>query len=82
MPTRAILSAAAALAILFCSCGGHDSADNQGHHTPIDSTNLNGTAPVTYGADNPANDQDTTYRNATDTGTKISTGPDNNQQGH
>ena len=52
-------------AIGFASCNG-----SEGHSTPIDSTNVKGTAPATYGANNPANDQDTNKTNINDTGTK------------
>lgn len=65
-------------AFLLASCkGSSDSVDDRGSSTPIDSTNDQGTAPATYGADNPANDQDTTYRNSSDTGTRVNMGPDN-----
>jgi len=56
---------------LFIGC---NSDADKGHSTPIDSTNLNGTAPATYSAENPANAQDTNYVNSTDTGTKVSNG--------
>lgn len=59
----------------LASCMSNE-AEDQGKSTPIDSTNLNGTAPATYGGDNPANDQDTNYVNSNDTGTKVSNGPD------
>jgi hypothetical protein len=64
-------------ACVFASCGGHDSADDNAHSTPIDSTSLNGEPPATYGADNPANVQDTVYRNSNDTATNKSAVPDN-----
>ncbi len=63
------------ISTLFVSCS--NDAENRGSSTPIDSTNLHGTAPAVWGADNPANDQDTTYQNSNDTGTTISTGRDN-----
>jgi hypothetical protein len=65
-------------ACLFAACSGHNSADDNAHSTPIDSTSLNGEAPATYGADNPANVQDTVYRNSNDTATNQSAVPDNN----
>jgi hypothetical protein len=68
------LAAFLCLAILSSCSNG---TENQGSSTPIDSTNLHGTAPATYDGDNPANDADTTYRNSNDTGTRISNGPDN-----
>lgn len=43
-------------------------SNGKGHSTPIDSTNVNGTAPATYAPNNPANDRDTNY--ASDTGAK------------
>ena len=56
--------------ILFAASCGNEGA-NRGASTPIDSTNVNGTAPATYGGNNPANDQkDTNKTNINDTGTK------------
>jgi hypothetical protein len=66
------------IAFSLSSCGADD-GEEMGHSTPIDSTNMHGTAPATYGGDNPANYQDTVLANSNDTGTKISTGPDNTQ---
>lgn len=75
---KKIFLPAALCGCLLASCeGGHDSADNNGSSTLIDSTNQHGTAPAVYGADDPANDQDTTYANSNDTGTRVSQGPDN-----
>ena len=56
--------------LLLASCNGN--GNNMGSSTPIDSTNVNGTAPATYGANNPANDQraDSNRTNTNDTGTK------------
>lgn len=66
------------LLFVCASCqSGKDANEERGTSTPIDSTNDQGTAPAVYGADNPANDQDTTYRNSTDTGTHVNNGPDN-----
>jgi hypothetical protein len=68
------------LAIIGVAAGcNNDRANDQGHSTPIDSTNLNATAPATYGGDNPANSQDTVYANSNDTGTRASNGPDSVQ---
>jgi hypothetical protein len=59
---------AAAISILFSSCAG---GGISGSSTPIDSTNVKGTAPATYGANNPANDErDSNRNNTNDTGTK------------
>ena len=61
-----------ALTTIFAtSCSSNDASD-QGKSTPIDSTNVNGTAPATYGGNNPANDQnaDSNRSNVNDTGTK------------
>ncbi len=66
----------ALVGFLLSSCA--DQGEEIGTSTPIDSTNLNGTAPATYGGDDPANDQDTTYANSNDTGTRMSNGPENN----
>jgi len=55
--------------LLATSCGSNGA--NQGTSTPIDSTNVKGSAPATYGGNNPANDQtDTNKTNINDTGTK------------
>ena len=43
---------ALALPLLMLSC--MDQGDQRAESTPIDSTNLNGTAPATYGGDDPA----------------------------
>jgi len=78
MKFRSTLLPFAICAVMFVSCqGSADAGDDRGTSTPIDSTNQNGTAPAVYGGDNPANDQDTTYRNSNDTGTRVSNGPDN-----
>ncbi|RYE22892.1 MAG: hypothetical protein EOP51_12110 [Sphingobacteriales bacterium] len=44
---------AVGLLIGAASCAGNN-PENNASSTPIDSTNVNGTAPATYGADNPA----------------------------
>jgi hypothetical protein len=56
------------LAVVSC---GNDGA-NRGASTPIDSTNVKGAAPATYGGNNPANDEnpDSNRSNTNDTGTK------------
>ena len=54
------------LSILSLSCGN---ANDEGRSTPIDSTNVKGTAPATYGGDDPANVADTNRTNINDTGT-------------
>ncbi len=54
--------------ILFTACNAQN-GNNTGNSTPIDSTNVNGTAPATYGGDNPANDT-LPKNNVGDTGTK------------
>ena len=60
---------AASVIIFSASCGNN--SGNVGHSTPIDSTNVNGTAPATYGPNDPSNDQKDSNRNNTnDTGTK------------
>jgi len=56
--------------VLFAASCGNEGA-NRGESTPIDSTNVKGAAPATYGGNNPANDQkDTNKTNINDTGTK------------
>lgn len=58
------------VSLFLASCEPR-SAQKTGASTPIDSTNVNGTAPATYGANNPANDEkDSNRSNANDTGTK------------
>jgi len=58
------------ISILAGSCVSR-SENRNGVSTPIDSTNVNGTAPATYGGDNPANEgADTNKTNINDTGTK------------
>lgn len=54
--------------VIFISCGNQ--GDETGKSTPIDSTNVKGTAPATYGGDDPANIQDTNRTNVDDTGSK------------
>ena len=61
------------LSICTLSCNNSaDSAKNMGASTPIDSTNVKGTAGATYGGNNPANDEraDSNRSNTNDTGTK------------
>jgi hypothetical protein len=60
------------ISISLFSCGNSDnSAKNMGASTPIDSSNVKGTAGATYGGNNPANDQrDSNRSNTNDTGTK------------
>lgn len=57
-----------AISLSIASCT--DQGSETGRSTPIDSTNARGTAPVTYGGDDPASIQDTTMANSSDTGTK------------
>lgn len=47
--------ALAVVATAFLASCDSNNPDNAGESTPVDSTNLNGTAPATYGAENPAN---------------------------
>ncbi len=58
-----------AMSVLAASCGNNP--QNEGHSTPIDSSNVKGSAPATYGPNDPARDQmDSNRSNANDTGTK------------
>lgn len=59
------------VAFIMAACNSNNS-DNMGSSTPIDSTNVNGTAPATYGGNNPANDEraDSNRNNVNDTGTR------------
>jgi hypothetical protein len=75
MTNKVLFFAAFVCLAALSSCSNNNG--NQGRSTPIDSTNLNGTAPATYDGDNPANDADTNYKNSNDTGTRLSNGPDN-----
>lgn len=54
--------------LLLGSCGNEE---NEGTSTPIDSTNVHGTAPARYGADDP--DEGTRYEGADDTGLRRNT---------
>lgn len=58
------------IAIAASSCGGGQRGKNTASETPIDSTNVKGTAPTTYGGDNPAINPDSNRGNVGDTGTK------------
>jgi hypothetical protein len=66
MKSLRIIIAIICTSLFVFSCA--DQGDEMGKSTPIDSTNVNGTAPATYGGDDPANDQDTNRTNANDTG--------------
>ncbi|MDR3681709.1 MAG: hypothetical protein P4L41_17200 [Flavipsychrobacter sp.] len=66
-----LLSIALLSTVLFTSCETR-TGNNTGNSNAIDSTNLNGTAPATYGPDNPANDT-LPKNNVGDTGTKANT---------
>jgi hypothetical protein len=58
------------VSLFALSCASRNE-NNTGASTPIDSTNVNGTAPATYGGNNPANDEkDSNRANVNDTGTK------------
>jgi hypothetical protein len=59
-----------AVAIL-ASCGGKP--QNTGTTTPVDSTNMYGTAPVEYGAKDPAKPVNDYHGGAFDTGMKANT---------
>ena len=56
--------------VAFASCGSDP--DNNAKSTHVDSTNVNGTAPVQYGADNPA-DTSARYDESDDTGRRANT---------
>lgn len=55
----------------LASCG--TSPENTGSSTPIDSTNINGDAPATYGAADPANPDSSRAQGANDTGLRANT---------
>lgn len=75
MRLRKLLGGLIFLMLTWTACS--NDPENMGHSTPIDSTNDNGTAPATWGANDPANVQDTIYKNSSDTGTDVNMGPDN-----
>jgi hypothetical protein len=58
------------IAVTAASCGSTTRGDNTGNQMPIDSTNVKGTAPATYGGENPAINADSNRNNLHDTGTK------------
>lgn len=58
------------LTMIAVSCGSDP--DNRAKSVHIDSTNINGTAPVKYGADNPA-DTTARYQSSDDTGRRANT---------
>ncbi|RYZ49786.1 MAG: hypothetical protein EOP49_15450 [Sphingobacteriales bacterium] len=74
MTPSSLITVLFASGILLTSCGSGGGEDT-GRSTPIDSTNLNGTAPATYGGENPANYADTNLVNSNDTGTRIGRNP-------
>ena len=72
MKTLKIALSFATLAILTLSCNEQDPNNpNRARQQPIDSTNINGTAPVKYSGANPAEDADPNKNmNYHDTGSK------------
>ncbi len=65
------LSCFAIAAVVLASCG--TSPENTGSSTPVDSTNLNGTAPATYGAHDPADADSSRAQGVADTGLRANT---------
>ena len=63
---------ALAFIIGAASCGS-DNPENNASSTPIDSTNLYGTAPATYGADDPASPESQKYQRNTERGNHANT---------
>ncbi len=59
-----------AISFALVSCGTN--GPNHGDSTPIDSTNVYGSAPAKYGGNDPAKDTDN-RNNVNDTGTKANT---------
>lgn len=57
-----------AISCAACNSNNQTDADHLVHSTPIDSTNVDGTAPATYAPDNPRNDS-ASKANMNDTGT-------------
>ncbi len=81
MRTIKCLALALSALVLITSCGNNP--ENMGNSTPIDSTNVSGAAPATYGGDNPAIDPDSNRTNVGDTGTKannVHNTPDDNRR--
>jgi hypothetical protein len=59
-----------AFPLLTQSCGPNNTNTETSRSTPIDSTNVNGTAPATKGPDDPTSDsRDSNRNNTNDTGT-------------
>lgn len=58
------------LSFALFSC---NNAEEKGSSTPIDTTNLQGTAPATYGADDPATQEAPVYEGNMDTSLKANT---------
>jgi hypothetical protein len=73
---RKILSmAVVVMALSLASCGGgHDSGDDTGTATHMDSTTLNGTAPVQYGGNDPAAQSGGVIQDHSDTGVRPGNG--------
>lgn len=61
----------AILLVLSSACT--NDPDKQGNSTSIDSSNIHGTAPATYGGDNPANPDPPRYEGQFDTGMQSNT---------
>jgi hypothetical protein len=59
-----------ALGIIASSCGN---TEEEGSSTSIDSSNVHGTAPATYGTGDPANPQPPVYEGNLDTGLQSNT---------
>lgn len=72
---KKILSAVVVvIGLSLTSCGGgHDSGDDVGTSTHMDSTTLNGTAPVQYGGNDPAQSSGE-IQNHADTGVRPGNG--------
>ena len=68
MKTIKYIAVICGVSLFLVSCNDN----NPGSSTPIDSTNVNGTAPATYGGNDPAKDtaSDVSHNNTNDTGTK------------
>jgi hypothetical protein len=71
MKLAKILAVCFSIMLCLSACGNNGA--NTGHSTPIDSSNVKGAAPATYGGNDPASEQgDTNKTNIKDTGTKAS----------
>ena len=67
------------LGIMAASCSNHNTAQS----TPVDTTNVNGTAPVTYAPDSPTSNPRGDMNSSADTGIRANNGaPQDSMRGN